>query len=304
MGFGLDLSMAHEKSFTFEDACSQYAALVRGAGGDGYAKLPAAANASDFIGFSRYAIDSEGKRLNQPVVVQGGITLVRASAAFAMGALLRIADTTGRVQAVQRVAAARIEHLNPSSHAADLAVAARSIISCKALTASGATGPFKQFANTAVASNEMTLGFVADGLLAVTITAGGQTGRCNLLPAGVAPASSKDAALSADRQKVKFLAGDAVTAATIDVLKPAYARLGQLKIGQTGESPEVGEVCLNSDMDGVVFNSNDNVTEVLIEYLVQDTPQNVVAVALGAAVAANDLVPALIVRSQTTGLSA
>lgn len=148
--------------------------------GDNKVALPAGANDANLIGFSLYDVDAAGV---YPVIMGNGIVWGRAASAFNAQALLRIADNQGRLEAA------------PSPR-------------------------FKQFAATAVAANAKALGFSADALLSVFVTAGGVTGKFNVVPAGRAPALTKDVSLSADRATVNFLAGDAVTAADIDVLLP------------------------------------------------------------------------------------
>lgn len=300
MGLGLDTNRSMVKSFLFEDVCDQYAALVRGAGGDGYTQLPAAANAADFVGFSQYEVTD--KRLAQPVIVESGMVLVRAASAFDALSLLRIADTDGRVEAVVKIDRVQSEQLTIAANAATLAKKAAALIHAYPAVSTGQVGPFKQFANTAVAAHEMTLGFKADALLSVTITAGGVTGRCNVLPAGVAPASSKDVALNALRTKVLFLAADAVTAATIDVLRPDFSRVEPLKIQLAGEAPAVGEIALNAGKTAIAVNATDAITTLNASYLIEDPEQYVVALALEAAGAEGDLVPAVIVRGHVSGL--
>ena len=119
MGLGLDTSNSRVKSFFFEDACDQYAAVVRGAGGDGYVQLPGAANAADFVGFS--ACEVTDTRLAQPVIIESGVVLVRAAAAFDALSLLRIADTSGRLEAVAKIDRVQSEQLTIASNAATLA---------------------------------------------------------------------------------------------------------------------------------------------------------------------------------------
>lgn len=301
----LDLTLSGSliKALIIEAMCNRYAALVRGSA-DGKATLPGAANAAGFVGFAQYAVDSDHVGVAQPVIIDSGITYVNAKSAFPSMSLLRIADNLGNVEAIpsspgvlfnQTVAViANVATLNP---------AARFLVAVTTAAQTGMLGPFVQLAGHVVVANVLTLGFTADALLSAHGTIGGTPGFEAVINAGSIP-SAGQACLSADHTQVKFANADAITTATVDVLTSSFSRPGRLQILPQGSTPGPGQCVLSADGTQITFNAADAITSVIVDYVVAPAANNnVVALALGAAAAINDQVPALIVRGIAPSMS-
>ena len=173
---GQDLTTALIKTHKYEDTIEAYRAVVAGTAED-TAALPGAANAAGFLGFTLYA--GTGGDDAMPIHMTGGIAKATAKSAFSAGALLRIADTTGKVEAVSAPTLTQIDSaLVPSSHQATLTKTAVALIAVKVNAATGATGPY------------------------------------DILPKGATPAAGQCALNSSN--KVVFYATDAVTSVDVE----------------------------------------------------------------------------------------
>lgn len=95
------------KTYLVEAAVTQYAAVVVGANADGNCKLPAAANAAGFLGFTLEGQSNVGKGI---AVQKNGIARAVANGTITRGDRLIIASNTGDVKSAETEIAAGLEN--------------------------------------------------------------------------------------------------------------------------------------------------------------------------------------------------
>jgi len=93
------------KSYKIENAAgvTQYAAVVQGANADGNCKLPTAANAKGFLGFT---LEAQPNQLKGVAVQKTGIARAVANGAITRGDRLAIASVAGDVKSVEAIVTA------------------------------------------------------------------------------------------------------------------------------------------------------------------------------------------------------